>query len=245
MLERPSQGATGRQAPSVRPSSSARGLLARLAGSGCRGGRAARRRSARLLGRHYEAACLALEVASSLDDAGHERGAAEARARANELLAPLGCVNAYWSGSYAHAAIAASRSKQCSPSCGARTRGGRSPRDSPCRVGTSSADHRRRRRGAGDALRHLAHARRIRSAPRRAAAWGGWRRRRLAARAAEPEWSEGTSRKNHRLGRALVDPCRGHGAVELLERGGRAVAASNREDDLRVDRHLGVACSIP
>ena len=75
----------------------ARGLLARLAGRGAEAAALLEgaEQQVRLLGRHYEAACLALEVASSLDDAGDERGAAEALARANERLAPLGCVNAY------------------------------------------------------------------------------------------------------------------------------------------------------
>jgi tetratricopeptide (TPR) repeat protein len=47
------------------------------------------------LGRHYDAACIALEVAESLALAGQQASADEARARANELLAALGCVNPY------------------------------------------------------------------------------------------------------------------------------------------------------
>ncbi len=47
------------------------------------------------LGRQYDAACMALEVAESLALAGQESPAEEARARANELLEPLGCVNPY------------------------------------------------------------------------------------------------------------------------------------------------------
>jgi hypothetical protein len=49
----------------------------------------------RRLGRHYDAACIALEVAESLTLAGQQASADEARARANKLLAPLGCVNPY------------------------------------------------------------------------------------------------------------------------------------------------------
>ena len=45
----------------------------------------------RKLDRHYDAACVALDRAASLDRLGDERGAGEARDRANALLAPLGC----------------------------------------------------------------------------------------------------------------------------------------------------------
>ena len=74
-----------------------RGLLTRLEG---RNGDAARvlagaETEVRRLGRRYEAACLALEVAAALDAAGERSGGDEARARANEVLLPLGCVNAY------------------------------------------------------------------------------------------------------------------------------------------------------
>jgi class 3 adenylate cyclase len=47
----------------------------------------------RAFGRHYDAACVALEVATALDAAGDEAGAAEARERAPDVLGPLGCVN--------------------------------------------------------------------------------------------------------------------------------------------------------
>ena len=47
--------------------------------------------SLRGLGRHYDAACVALDRAASLERLGDERGAGEARDRANALLEPLGC----------------------------------------------------------------------------------------------------------------------------------------------------------
>ena len=46
----------------------------------------------RALGRHYDAACVALDLAESLAMAGDESAAEVVRARANELLEPLGCV---------------------------------------------------------------------------------------------------------------------------------------------------------
>ena len=45
----------------------------------------------RRLDRHYDAACVALDRAASLERLGDERGAGEARDRANALLVPLGC----------------------------------------------------------------------------------------------------------------------------------------------------------
>ena len=45
----------------------------------------------RKLDRHYDAACVALDRAASLERLGDERGAGEARDRANALLLPLGC----------------------------------------------------------------------------------------------------------------------------------------------------------
>jgi class 3 adenylate cyclase/tetratricopeptide (TPR) repeat protein len=47
------------------------------------------------LGRHYDAACIALEVAESLALAGQAASSDDAQARALELLEPLGCVNPY------------------------------------------------------------------------------------------------------------------------------------------------------
>jgi hypothetical protein len=46
-------------------------------------------------GRAYDAACVALELAATLEESGDGAGAAEARERAQALLVPLGCVNAY------------------------------------------------------------------------------------------------------------------------------------------------------
>jgi hypothetical protein len=49
----------------------------------------------RALGRHYDAACLATDLASELDASGDVRGAQSTRERASALLEPLGCVNPY------------------------------------------------------------------------------------------------------------------------------------------------------
>ena len=49
----------------------------------------------RALGRHFEAACVALDAAKVLDETGDEPAATAARARAATLLEPLGCVNPY------------------------------------------------------------------------------------------------------------------------------------------------------
>jgi class 3 adenylate cyclase/tetratricopeptide (TPR) repeat protein len=49
----------------------------------------------RRLGRMYDAAVLDLDLARALETAGDEAGAAEARARANAVLEPLGCVNPF------------------------------------------------------------------------------------------------------------------------------------------------------
>ena len=49
----------------------------------------------RALGRHYDAACLALDVARALDESGDVSGSEAARARARALLEPLACVNPY------------------------------------------------------------------------------------------------------------------------------------------------------
>ncbi len=77
--------------------STARGLDAALQGSLAEAASLLRRSEehATAQGRRYEAACLALEVARvlELDDDG--RGAAEARARADDVLVPLACVNPY------------------------------------------------------------------------------------------------------------------------------------------------------
>jgi hypothetical protein len=74
-----------------------RGLLARLDGDpdAAVGELTSVEEELRRLGRHYDAACIALEVADSLGLAGQQASAEEARARANELLEPLGCVNPY------------------------------------------------------------------------------------------------------------------------------------------------------
>jgi class 3 adenylate cyclase/tetratricopeptide (TPR) repeat protein len=48
-------------------------------------------RTLRKLDRHYDAACVALDRAASLERLGDERGAGEARDRANAVLVPLGC----------------------------------------------------------------------------------------------------------------------------------------------------------
>jgi hypothetical protein len=74
-----------------------RGLLARLDGDAdtSAGELAAVEAELRALGRHYDAACMALEVAESLGLAGQAAASDEARARALELLEPLGCVNPY------------------------------------------------------------------------------------------------------------------------------------------------------
>lgn len=49
----------------------------------------------RLLGRRYEAACLALEVAHVHLARGDSAAATDATRRANEVLVPLGCVHPY------------------------------------------------------------------------------------------------------------------------------------------------------
>jgi hypothetical protein len=46
-------------------------------------------------GRHYDAACVALDVARALEQAGDTPGAVSARQRARALLDGLGCVNPY------------------------------------------------------------------------------------------------------------------------------------------------------
>jgi class 3 adenylate cyclase/tetratricopeptide (TPR) repeat protein len=50
---------------------------------------------ARARGRHYDAACLELELAQALEEARDEAGAVAARARAAAVLDPLACVNPY------------------------------------------------------------------------------------------------------------------------------------------------------
>jgi hypothetical protein len=73
----------------------ARGLLARLDGDAAEASElhlgAEQELSA--LGRRYEAACVALEVARALEEAGDQAGATAARERASAVLEPLGCVN--------------------------------------------------------------------------------------------------------------------------------------------------------
>jgi tetratricopeptide (TPR) repeat protein len=49
----------------------------------------------RAIGRHYDAACVAIELARSLEEAGDGDGARVVRARAAVLLEPLACVNPY------------------------------------------------------------------------------------------------------------------------------------------------------
>jgi hypothetical protein len=73
----------------------AQGLLALFAD---RAGEAAERLlvaedGLRSLGRHYDAACIALEVGRALNAVGDAKGAGEARGRAAEMLNTLGCVN--------------------------------------------------------------------------------------------------------------------------------------------------------
>jgi hypothetical protein len=47
------------------------------------------------LGLTYDAACLELDLARAFEAAGEEAAATEARARANAVLQPLGCVNPF------------------------------------------------------------------------------------------------------------------------------------------------------
>ena len=47
------------------------------------------------LGLTYDAACLDLDLARALEQAGDESSANEVRARANAVLQPLGCVNPF------------------------------------------------------------------------------------------------------------------------------------------------------
>jgi len=72
-----------------------RALGAQRDGPRGRRGESARDRRVRLraFGRHYDAACVALEVATALEAVGDEAGAAEASERAAAVLGPLGCVN--------------------------------------------------------------------------------------------------------------------------------------------------------
>ncbi len=46
-------------------------------------------------GRHYDAACVALDLATALAAGGRPDDAARAREQAETFLARLGCVNAY------------------------------------------------------------------------------------------------------------------------------------------------------
>ena len=75
----------------------ARGLLARLDGDAAEASALHLRAEEELgaLGRHYEAACVALEAAASLDALADDVRAAQARSRAAGVLDPLGCVNPY------------------------------------------------------------------------------------------------------------------------------------------------------
>jgi hypothetical protein len=73
----------------------ARGLVARLDGDAATASELHHRAEQGLsaLGRRYEAACVALEVARALEGAGDTAGAQAARERASAVLEPLGCVN--------------------------------------------------------------------------------------------------------------------------------------------------------
>jgi hypothetical protein len=73
----------------------ARGLLTRLDGDAAEAQGLHLRAESELsaLGRRYEAACLALEVARDGEAAGDPAGAAAAQERASAVLGPLGCVN--------------------------------------------------------------------------------------------------------------------------------------------------------
>jgi hypothetical protein len=73
----------------------ARGLLALLDGDAAEAAELHLRAERELdaLGRRYEAACVALEVARALQEAGDAAGVAAARERASVVLEPLGCVN--------------------------------------------------------------------------------------------------------------------------------------------------------
>jgi tetratricopeptide (TPR) repeat protein len=79
-------------APVVRAT---QGLLVSLAGSHADAGEllAAAERELRALGRHYEAACVALDASRALDAAGDLARADAARGRAQELFDRLGCAN--------------------------------------------------------------------------------------------------------------------------------------------------------
>lgn len=75
----------------------AQGLLAFLDGQARDAARvlASAEEDLRALGRHYDAGCVALDVARALDETGDTAGAEAARARAAALLEPLGCINPY------------------------------------------------------------------------------------------------------------------------------------------------------
>jgi class 3 adenylate cyclase/tetratricopeptide (TPR) repeat protein len=75
----------------------ARGLLELLQGRADSAGRLFLEAEAELhsYGRHYDAACVALEVERALETSGDASGAGAARARARELLDAIGCVNPY------------------------------------------------------------------------------------------------------------------------------------------------------
>jgi hypothetical protein len=75
----------------------ARGLLARLDGDAGEASALHLRAEEELgaLGRRYDAACVALEAAVSLETLGDDVRAAQARSRAASVLEPLGCVNPY------------------------------------------------------------------------------------------------------------------------------------------------------
>ncbi len=74
-----------------------RGLFVSLTGDSSEAARILAEAEAdlRTLDRHYDAACVALDLALCLDVVGDAPGAAAARARASALLVPLGCVNPY------------------------------------------------------------------------------------------------------------------------------------------------------
>ncbi|MBA2742517.1 MAG: hypothetical protein H0U46_10950 [Actinobacteria bacterium] len=78
-------------------SDAGRGLLARIDGKAEESARilASVEEQLRAFGRHYDAACIALDLALSLEAAGEDGSAEAARTRANELLEPLGCVYPY------------------------------------------------------------------------------------------------------------------------------------------------------
>jgi len=91
-LHRPAEGTTGSAMFTA-----AQGLLALLEGELDSASRLllAAEKELHSLGRYYDAACVALDVARALDANRDASGAEAARARARALLEPLGCVNPF------------------------------------------------------------------------------------------------------------------------------------------------------